>query len=375
VWVLMPQLLTLPSPAQLRATNAELHHEIHEHHRLLVALRESEERFRSAFDYAAIGMAVVSLDGHWLKVNQALCSIVGYREEELLATDFQTLTHADDLGADLEHVQALLDGSARHYHMEKRYFHKTGAVVWVLLSVALVRDDNGAPLYFVTQIQDITERKRAEAQLRQIQQELEARVEERTRALEASNRQLERLARCDELTGLYNRRHLMELLNKAFYAAKRYNEPLAVMMLDIDHFKRINDTYGHAAGDRVLTVVGRLLRENLRTADITGRYGGEEFCIALVHTPLADAVATAEKLRRQIAATAVRVEDDGPPLHITCSIGISQWLPYTTDLQELLEQADKALYQAKQGGRNRVMPPWPANPAAWPARSDGSANA
>ncbi len=129
------------------------------------ALRESEERFRGAFEFAAIGMALVAPDGRWMRVNRALCGIVGYTAEELLATTFQAITHPDDLAADMEYVRQMLDGSRSHYDMEKRYFHKDGHIVWILLSVSLVRDDAGQPMYFVSQIQDITARKHAESQL------------------------------------------------------------------------------------------------------------------------------------------------------------------------------------------------------------------
>ncbi|HET9492863.1 MAG TPA: PAS domain S-box protein [Chloroflexia bacterium] len=126
------------------------------------ALRESEERFRRAFDDASIGMAQVGLDGRWLKVNRSLCEILGYSEVELLATDFQSLTHPDDLEADLDQVRAMVAGEIRTYQMEKRYFHRQGHVVWVLLSVSMVRDGAGRPMYFLSQVQDITGRKRAE---------------------------------------------------------------------------------------------------------------------------------------------------------------------------------------------------------------------
>ncbi|WP_439630915.1 PAS domain-containing sensor histidine kinase [Gemmata sp.] len=128
-------------------------------------LRESEERFRSAFDSAPIGMALVAPDGRWLRVNHLLCELVGYTERELLATDFQTLTHPDDLAADLDHVRQLLAGTSRSYQMEKRYLHKRGHVVYILLSGSLVRDRDGRPLYFVSQIKDITQQKQDERAL------------------------------------------------------------------------------------------------------------------------------------------------------------------------------------------------------------------
>ncbi|HEY9604115.1 MAG TPA: PAS domain S-box protein, partial [Allocoleopsis sp.] len=133
-------------------------------HRKVVeaALRESEERFRNAFDYAAIGMTLVALDGRFLKVNSALCEIMGYSEEELLATTFQAITYPDDVETNLAKISQVLTGEIRFYQMEKRYFHKQGRIVWTLLSGSLVRDEQGQPLYFIGQIQDISDRKQAE---------------------------------------------------------------------------------------------------------------------------------------------------------------------------------------------------------------------
>ncbi|AFZ20504.1 PAS domain S-box protein [Allocoleopsis franciscana] len=137
-------------------------------------LRESEERFRNAFDYAPIGKALVALDGRFLKVNRSLCEITGYSEQELLATTFQALTHPNDLDIDLDYANQLLSGEIRSYQMEKRYFHKQGHIVWILLSGCLVRDHQGQPLYFIAQIQDITERKRSEEALQESEAKLKA---------------------------------------------------------------------------------------------------------------------------------------------------------------------------------------------------------
>jgi PAS domain S-box-containing protein len=130
------------------------------------SLRESEERFRQAFGEAPIGIALVSLEGRWLQVNRVLCRMIGYSETELLATDFQTITHPDDLTADLDHMRRMLADEIRTYRMEKRYFHRRGHVVFVMLSVSLVRDAGGRPLYFISQIEDITERKLIEEELK-----------------------------------------------------------------------------------------------------------------------------------------------------------------------------------------------------------------
>jgi diguanylate cyclase (GGDEF)-like protein/PAS domain S-box-containing protein len=132
----------------------------------LADLRDSEERFRSAFDHAAIGMAMVALDGRWLQVNRSLCQIVGYTQQELLVSDFQSITYPDDLNADLAQVHRLIAGEIQDYQMVKRYTHRQGHLVWVLLSVSLVRDGNGKAQHFISQIQDVTQRKETEDALR-----------------------------------------------------------------------------------------------------------------------------------------------------------------------------------------------------------------
>lgn len=161
---IVPEALALPSPAQLEAANRQLAKEVSDRQKTEVSLRESEQRFRHAFDGAAIGMALVSLDGHWLKVNRALCEIVGYAEAELLA--MKDIAHPDDL-EDVNYVSQMLMGEIRTYQMSKRYIHKEGQVVWVLLNVSLMRDEQGQPLYFISQIQDITARKQAEQALQE----------------------------------------------------------------------------------------------------------------------------------------------------------------------------------------------------------------
>jgi len=142
------------------------------------ALRLQEEQFRSAFDYAPIGMALVAPDGKWLRANRSLCEYVGYTESELLAVDFQTITHPDDLEADLGHIEEMLAGKIRTYQMEKRYFHKQGHLVPVLLAVSLIRDSDGKPVYFISHIMDITQRKLSEVQMKASLREKEVLLKE-----------------------------------------------------------------------------------------------------------------------------------------------------------------------------------------------------
>ena len=160
--------------ADLSHTNQELQGQVRERRQAEEALRKSQEQFTSAFRDAAIGMALVGTNGHWLQVNRALCDLVGYTEQELLATNFQAITHPDDLATDLAYVTQLLAGEIPTYHMEKRYIHKLGEIVWIQLNVSLIRDVDGRPLYFISQIQNVTDRHRVTAELRESEARLQA---------------------------------------------------------------------------------------------------------------------------------------------------------------------------------------------------------
>lgn len=311
-------------PIRMVGTNED----ITEHQQQEAALQESEERFRSTFDAAAIGMALVSREGRFMRANDSLCRIVGYTQIELQQKTFQDITHPDDLEADLALMRELLADTRDSYQLEKRYFHKDGHVIWVLLSGSVVRDSTGKVLYFLAQIQDITERK-------------------------AMLDKLELQAHVDYLTGLANRRYFMEQGEIGLAHVRRYGHALSVLMLDIDHFKNINDTYGHKIGDIVLQKLGQILLDTLRTVDVIGRIGGEEFAVLLPETDLQQAVEVAERLREIIAATEI-IQEAGAALHFTVSIGVVALDGRDTNLDILLSLADRALYEAKNTGRNKV---------------------
>jgi diguanylate cyclase (GGDEF)-like protein/PAS domain S-box-containing protein len=291
-------------------------------------IEESEARFRATFDEAAIGMALVSKDGGFVRANMALCGLLGYSEAELRQMTFQQLTHPEDLEKDLTLLAEVVAGTRHNYQMEKRYFRKGGELIWALLSVATVREPGGEVRYFISQIQDISERKRMLDKLRD-------------------------QANLDYLTGLHNRRYFIERGTQELARAARYDKPLSLLMLDIDEFKQVNDTRGHRTGDLVLRHLSRMLGDTLRNVDVSGRLGGEEFAILLPETDAKAAAEIAERLRVAIADASV-VPEDGPPIRYTVSIGVTTQEHKDVNVDTLLGLADKALYQAKRSGRNRV---------------------
>jgi diguanylate cyclase (GGDEF)-like protein/PAS domain S-box-containing protein len=235
--------------------------------------------------------------------------MTGYAEEQLLACTFQDITHPDDLGSDLEHLRQMLAGEVRGYEMEKRYLRADGSVVWIQLSVSLVRGDDGEPRYFVSQIQDIDERKRAQGEL-------------------------ERLAHRDALTGTLNRRAWDDELPRAIARAEGHDEPLAIALLDLNEFKQVNDTHGHDSGDRLLAHAAHAWQEQLRGSDLLARIGGDEFAVLLPNCAAADLASVALRLKGALS------HDPG------CAIGTAVWNP-GDGAAELMRRADAALYTDK----------------------------
>lgn len=170
---------------------------------------------------------------------------------------------------------------------------------------------------------------------------------------QSAMRKLELLASTDPLTGAYNRRHFLEVSNAELQRSKRYKHPFTVLMLDIDHFKTVNDTHGHNIGDEALKETVSTIQDALRTEDTLGRLGGEEFAVIFPQTVASNAALVAERIRGDIA----RIEIDTPngPLKFTMSIGISESSDDDRSIEEALTRADKALYEAKENGRNKVV--------------------
>ena len=440
----------------------------------------SEALYHATFEAAPIGIALVGLDGRWLRLNPRLCSLLQRTADELFTLSFQQITHPDDVAVDLGHVHRLLAGDADRYTLEKRFLLPDGGLLWGQLTVTLVRRE-GRPLHFISVVEDIGARREAEAALRGLHAELEERVQERTAALAESEHRLqeiadnlpvligyidteqryrfsnrtyeqwfglspqamrgqpmsevlgealyaarlprflaalagerqlfqedlvlkgrrrfmqtvyvphhdatgevagvyvlvtdltpqklaeERLAELavtDALTGLPNRRALDEHLAGALARARRRGEPVALLFVDVDRFKAVNDAHGHGTGDAVLREFARRLRAAVRESDVVARLAGDEFVLLLESSGAAgelDPVCVARKLLTALAAP-VDIGAGPSPAQVGASIGIAMSQRQDTP-QQLLERADRALYRAKAQGRNTFHADLPAAPA------------
>jgi diguanylate cyclase (GGDEF)-like protein/PAS domain S-box-containing protein len=295
------------------------------------ALRAAEERFRTAFEEAPVGMALARLDGRILQVNRALCEIVGYSSDQLEATTLESICHPDEAVRDRAELDRLVAGEASRYRTERRYIHAAGHPVPVDLSVAVVRDGDHEPLHFLAQVADITERKRFEGQLQY-------------------------LADHDALTGMLNRRRFEQELGRELARSNRYGSGGAVLAIDLDHFKYVNDSLGHSVGDELITRVGSIFRERLRGTDVIARLGGDEFAVILPGADEPEAVLVAESLLDSLR-DAGRIESPSPPNHpkrVTASIGVALFGGERVTSEEILVEADIAMYDAKEAGRDRI---------------------
>jgi diguanylate cyclase (GGDEF)-like protein/PAS domain S-box-containing protein len=283
--------------------------------------------FELSFDQVAVGMFIVSSDGQLAMLNDAMCRLLGYTREELASVDIFTVTHPDDRRTDIECGMKAYAGDIDGWTREKRLMRKDGSEVWVLETVSFVRDEAGEPLHFLTQVIDITRQREAEEQLR-------------------------RQATTDSLTGLANRAILLDRLTNAIARAGRTGESHAVLFVDLDRFKAVNDRWGHGAGDELLVEVARRLERCVREGDTVARLGGDEFVV--VCEPISS-LAEAEALGQRI------VDRIAEPFQLRCGradIGASVGVAIgdrTSTPEALLQTADLATYEAKAKGRSQVI--------------------
>ncbi|MFH0933777.1 MAG: bacteriohemerythrin, partial [Pseudomonadota bacterium] len=290
--------------------------------------QEREMRFRTVFEHTAMAMSRNALSGDFIEVNDAWCGMFGFSREEALAKhlSWQQLTHPEDLDPDSVLVKQMLSGEIADFKVEKRYVRKDGKIVWGVLQVTLVHDAQGVPQYFISAIQDITERKQAE-QL------------------------ISFMAYHDKLTGLPNRALLFDRLSQAMSQAKRDGKYVALLFADLDGFKAINDKHGHEAGDAVLKMAAQRFLACVRAVDTVARLGGDEFAIVLgnLENPQ-QAKGVAEKIVNAFAQGLAL--PDGSEGRVGASLGISIYPEHGSEMDILLTSADRAMYSSKRSGKN-----------------------
>ncbi len=301
--------------------------DITQEHLARVASREAELRFRQVFEQSPIGLCLVDPDGGFAHVNAAFEKITGYTADELYEMSFADITFPDDLELDNKLTSAMFAGQTEGFEMEKRYVRKDGEIVWIYLTSRMLRNADGITNQALSMVEDITER-----------HEL--------------SRQLQYLADHDPLTGLFNRRRFEDELGAAIGDRRSRSNGLAILNIDLDNFKFINDTYGHSVGDQLIIRTAELLKQRLRANDTLARQGGDEFVIVLRDIDREGALRTARELTALVASD-VRVDGPDYSARVTASIGVAYAAP-DQDIgdQKLMIHADVAMYEVKDSGRN-----------------------
>ncbi|WP_115720299.1 EAL domain-containing protein [Gallaecimonas mangrovi] len=290
------------------------------------ALKNSEERFQQAFMHSAVGLALVTMDGRVMQTNPAFEGLLQVRKEDNVHLSRYLVSNLDrdQLTGKLHQ---LLGGRVPAVQMEMRFKNPKGGVKWMLTTISLIHDEHAEPCYFIYQLNDLTERKEVELELHQ-------------------------LANFDDLTGLMNRPKLLKELNQLIVSSAINDESFAVVFIDLDHFKDINDSLGHAIGDKLLAEVARSMHSGTRSSDILARLGGDEFVVLVPH------IRGPETVQRVANILVKRLSQpfdiDGKELQIGASVGISMFPTDGDNSELLLQHADAALYTAKTEGRGLV---------------------
>jgi diguanylate cyclase (GGDEF)-like protein/PAS domain S-box-containing protein len=317
-----------------RFVRMEITIDITERKKAEIALCMSENFLDTIFDSINDPFNIIDRDFRIIRANDLYARMRGKTVEQLIGRQcYEVLQNRDDVCEECS-VEETFE-SARPHTKEKLVSFSGGSHVWIEIFTHPVFDESGDVVNVIEYTRDITKRKKAEA-------ERDILVDK-----------LQYLSRTDDLTGLLNRRALIEKLEDEIRRAQRYKTKLAVLICDIDYFKEINDTNGHDTGDRILQIISNLFKESLRSIDIVGRYGGDEFLVILPETAMKGAKEIAERIRSTVED--VRLQREGKePIKTTVSLGVTEFNSDKENINDLIKRADNALYMAKGKGRNRV---------------------
>jgi diguanylate cyclase (GGDEF)-like protein/PAS domain S-box-containing protein len=313
----------------LRKEKYDLSFDKKENHLSLEVIRKSEEKYRSLVENLNIGVFrnLGDPEGWFLEANPAIAKIFGYDTTEEFKNTPISVFYQNPEDKKSFWDEMLLKGFVKNKEFQLK--KKDGTLFWANCSAKAKLDEKGDIEWIDGVIDDITERKTTEEQL----------------IYEAIH---------DSLTGLFNRRYFMEQLGQAFHSAKRYGHLLSFCLCDLDEFKSINDTYGHRIGDEVIVAFGKLMQKELRSQDMGGRYGGDEFCIFFPYVSASEAMIGAERIRTGFQQM-VFGEKDGFSFSPSATFGISELSLQDQSEKDLLKSADMALYKAKEKGRGSVV--------------------
>ena len=304
-----------------------VHDDITERKQAELARRKAAKEIEDLYDNAPCGYHSIDENGIIVRINQTELDWLGYTRGELIGKELDSL-FTESGRKSFPDALANLKKQGYAHDLEYEFMRKDGSLLPVLLNATALYDENGNFVMSRSTIFDLSERKRLE-------------------------HELEQQAHTDPLTGLNNRRYFYELAEHELVRSRRFGMPLSLLMMDIDHFKQLNDEHGHDAGDAILKKMGTCCLQTLREVDILGRIGGEEFAVMLPGIDGGQALEAAERLRQALAEMVVSLPS-GKAVSLTVSIGVSGALGANESLDEMLKRADEALYAAKHAGRNCV---------------------
>jgi diguanylate cyclase (GGDEF)-like protein/PAS domain S-box-containing protein len=321
---------------------------------LLVKSRLSAETLNDVIVPAPLGVVRIAADLTIIDVNPSFCSMLGTSAGDAIGARIDRFFPTEEMTLVTEQLRTLSDHSVESTEIETQGTRTDGEIIWLHWTATSVETRSGDLDYFLVMFEDVSERRSTEDALKSAYAELEGLVAQRTMELRSANERLSTQAIHDALTGLYNRRYLADFVERELSRTRRGGHKTVFAMIDIDHFKLVNDTFGHEAGDDVLRAVSAFLRAQIRQEDLAFRYGGEEFLLVL-HCATFDGIPVRiEKIREQI--THVTIEHNHRPLlPVTLSIGVAIFPDHGDSADDVIRCADAALYLAKERGRDRAV--------------------